>query len=250
MAVDRIDVVVVHPDLLGLYGDRGNGLALRQRAAAHGIEARLLPVAAGEPVPSSADVYLVGGGEDASMLLSHRLLVEDGGLQRALADGRPCLAVCAGFQMLSEQFVGPDGVARAGLGLIDATCPRLTGARAVGEVVAQGTGAVGGPLLGFENHQGGAVLGSSATPFGRVEVGVGNGFDGHEGALQGNVVATYLHGPVLVRNPQVTDHLLQLATGRELVPVDDPPVARLRRERLQAAVASRGVLARLRRRAG
>src|SRR5690348_14535597 len=137
MSRDTIDVVLVHPELLGLYGDRGNALALRHRARARDLDVRLVEVVAGEPVPVSADLYLVGGGEDASMVLSHRLLVEDGGLQRALENGAACLAVCAGLQMLSQEFTGPDGAVRRGLGILDVRCPRLTGARAVGEVVVR-----------------------------------------------------------------------------------------------------------------
>jgi CobQ-like glutamine amidotransferase family enzyme len=230
-----LDVVLVHPDLLGLYGDRGNALALRHRAAGHGIPVNLIDATAGQPVPVGADIYLVGGGEDATMLLSHRLLVEDGGLRKALEGGAPCLAVCAGFQMLSQEFAGPDGVAREGLGLLDARCARLPGKRAVGEIVTRGVGPVTGPITGYENHQGNAVLGPNAQPLGHVEVGVGNGDREMEGAVQGNIVATYLHGPVLVRNPLVIDHLLELATGRALPPLEDAPVSRLRRERLRAA---------------
>lgn len=236
---ESLDVVLVHPDLLGLYGDRGNALALRHRAAGHGIAVRLLEVTAGQPVPVGADIYLVGGGEDATMLLSHRLLVEDGGLRKALEAGAPCLAVCAGFQMLSQEFTGPDGVGREGLGLLDAHCGRLPGKRAVGEIVTRGVGPVAGPITGYENHQGNAVLGAGARPLGQVEVGVGNGDRGTEGAVQGNIVATYLHGPVLVRNPLLVDHLIELATGRQLPPLEDAPVSRLRRERLRAAAPRR-----------
>ncbi|MGH3414082.1 MAG: type 1 glutamine amidotransferase [Marmoricola sp.] len=235
MPHESIEVVLVHPDLLGLYGDRGNALALQHVAAQHGIDVRVVEAPAGGPVPRSADLYLVGGGEDGSMLLSYRLLLEDGGLGTALEHGAPCLAVCAGFQILAERFVGPDGVSRAGLGVLDVDCPRLPGNRAVGDVVARGTGPVADPILGFENHQGGAVLGPAARPLGRVEVGVGNGFSQHEGAVQGAVVATYLHGPVLAFNPQLSNHLLKLVLGRPLPPSDEPSVTRLRRERLRAA---------------
>jgi CobQ-like glutamine amidotransferase family enzyme len=249
MPRDVVEVVLVHPDLLGLYGDRGNALALTRRGAGHGLAVRVTEVPAGRPVPESGDLYLVGGGEDAAMLLSHRLLSGDRGLRRALAGGTPCLAVCAGLQMLSEVFVGPDGVERAGLGVLDARCPRLTGDRAVGEIVTRGLGRLHERITGFENHQGAAVLGPDAQPLGLVEVGVGNGHDRTEGAVQGHVVATYLHGPVLVRNPELTDHLLEMATGRELRDLEDAPVARLRRERIRAA-EGRGLIGRLRHRVG
>lgn len=249
MPRDIVEVVLVHPDLLGLYGDRGNALALARRAAGHDLGVSLIEIPAGRPVPESGDLYLVGGGEDAAMLLSHRLLCGDRGLRRALAGGAPCLAVCAGLQMLSEAFVGPDGVERTGLGVLDARCPRLAGDRAVGEIVTRGLGPLRERITGFENHQGGAVLGPAAQPLGLVEVGVGNGHDRTEGAVQGQVVATYLHGPVLVRNPELTDHLLEMATGRELRDLEDAPVARLRRERLRDA-EGRGLIGRLRHLAG
>jgi CobQ-like glutamine amidotransferase family enzyme len=147
------------------------------------------------------------------------------------------------LQLLSREYVGMDGV-RSGLGLIDVTCGRLTGTRAVGEVVARSE-LDGSPLLGFENHQGDAVLGPAAQPLGILEVGRGNGHGGWEGARQGGVIGTYLHGPVLVRNPAVADTLLATAVGGALEPYLDERVERLRRERLRSTL---GLKARLLRR--
>jgi CobQ-like glutamine amidotransferase family enzyme len=234
MPPDTLDIALIHPELLGLYGDRGNALVLERRAEARGIAARIVEVTIGQAVPATADLYLLGGAEDAAMLTAHELLRADGGLQRALARGAPCLAVCAGFQLLSEEFVGPDGRARTGLGVLDARCGRLDGPRAVGEVVTASE-LVGGLLTGFENHQGSARLGTASRPLGVLRVGTGNGDGLSEGAVQGSVVATYLHGPVLVRNPDLADHLLGRALGEPLPAVIDPLVARLRRERLRAA---------------
>lgn len=232
---DTLDIVVVYPELLGLYGDRGNALALRRRAFVRGLDARIVEASPGEPVPVTADLYLFGGGEDAAMLAAYDLLAEQTPLVRALGRGAPCLAVCAGFQLLSAEFVGPDGVGRPGLGVIDARCGRLTGPRAVGEVVTAPTGGqLTDPLTGFENHQGDAILGSDAEPLAAVRTGVGNGHDGGEGAVQGRVIATYLHGPVLVRNPQLADRLLSEAVGAALPAWSDESVERLRRERLRA----------------
>ena len=144
------------------------------------------------------------------------------------------MGVCAGFQLMSEVFCGPDGKPRPGLGLLDVRCGRLTGERAVGEVVTTAADP-GLPMLGFENHQGDAVLGSDARPLATVWVGVGNGHDRHEGAVQGNVVGTYLHGPVLVRNPHFADELIERAVGSPLAPVVDEAVDRLRKERYEDA---------------
>lgn len=232
-------VVLVYPDLLGLYGDRGNALTLLHRARARGISARIHSVAAGEPIPDSGDIYLVGGGEDAPMLLAGTLLLEQPGLGRALSAGRPCLAVCAGFQLLSQSYAGPDGTVHQGLGVLDVTCGRLPSQRAVGEVVLRPTIAEWGPVNGFENHRGDARLGPGVRPLGTVLAGVGNGHDGVEGALAGSVVATYLHGPVLVRNPDIADHLIAAAVGGPLAPLREIEVDRLRRERLGASLGAR-----------
>jgi CobQ-like glutamine amidotransferase family enzyme len=231
-----LSLALVYPELLGLYGDRGNALTLAHRARARGIDVELVTVAAGEPVPGGADVYLLGGGEDASMVLAGELLADQRALVGALGSGRTCLAVCAGFQLLSERYAGPDGVQRPGLGVLDVRCGRLPGRRAVGEVLSQPLHHEWGVLTGFENHQGDAVLGADVAPLGRVRRGVGNGHDGQEGAVAGGIIATYLHGPVLARNPDLADHLLARALGVErLAPLDEPAVERLRRERTRRA---------------
>ncbi|HET7385814.1 MAG TPA: glutamine amidotransferase [Nocardioidaceae bacterium] len=239
MAADALTIALVYPELLGTYGDRGNLLALVHRGRARDLPVRVLEVAPGDPVPGEADLYLLGGGEDSSLLLAWELLREQPVLTSALENGTPCLAVCAGFQLLSEQFAGPDGSVRAGMGLLDVRCGRLAGERAVGEVVADAVGLPIGRLSGYENHQGDAALGADATPLGRVTAGTGNGHDSHEGAVQHGVVATYLHGPVLARNPALADHLLSATTGATLEPLEHAAVERLRHERFAAATAAR-----------
>jgi CobQ-like glutamine amidotransferase family enzyme len=239
MAADtELTVVQVYPELLGTYGDRGNALALVRRAAGRGLRARAVTVGIDDPVPRHGDIYLLGGGEDAAMLLAFEHLRSRDGLSAAVSAGAVCLGVCAGYQLLSRRFTGPDARCHEGLGLLDVTCGRLAGPRAVGEVLADDAGAVGaGFVTGFENHQGDAVLGDDARPLGLLVRGVGNGDGRTEGAVQGRVVATYLHGPVLVRNDGLADHLLQLVTG-PLPPLEDPLVQRLRHERRRAALAS------------
>jgi CobQ-like glutamine amidotransferase family enzyme len=230
-----LTVVLVYPDLLGLYGDRGNALTLLHGARARGVDATLLQVEAGAAVPECGDVYLVGGGEDAPMLLAGELLAAQPALVRAVQRGASCLAVCAGFQLLADEYAGTDGVPRRGLGVLDVRCGRLPGARAVGEVLCEPVGHPWGLISGFENHQGDAVLGPGVTPLGHVVHGTGNGHDRQEGAVSGGVVATYLHGPVLARNPDLADHLLATAMGdQELPPLVEPEVDRLRRERIRA----------------
>lgn len=226
---------LVYPDFLGTYGDRGNALALVHRARARGIASRIVEVDPTQTVPESADVYLLGGGEDSSQLLAWDPLSKDTVLHRALADGKACLAVCAGLQLLSTSFAVTGGT-HPGLGVLDVTCDRLPpGQRAVGELSAEPVGIPGLPTLtGYENHQGNAVLGREAHALGHVIRGTGNGDGKTDGVIQGNVVATYLHGPVLVRNPALADHLIETSTG-PLEPYDDAFVAQLRTERLAAA---------------
>ncbi len=225
-------VVLVYPELLGTYGDRGNALAVVHRAAARGLSARVLEVPLGTALPTTGDVYLVGGSEDTAQALALRSL-RDTGAARTL-ESAPCLAVCAGLQILGREFTGTDGRRQAGLGLLDVTSGRLPGPRAVGEVVAEPVGLPGLPTLtGYENHAGDAVLGPAARPLAHLLAGTGNGHDGTEGAVQGSLVATYLHGPVLVRNPALADHLIERSTG-PLPPFRDEAVEQLRRERLAA----------------
>jgi lipid II isoglutaminyl synthase (glutamine-hydrolysing) len=230
---DQLVIVHVYPDLLGTYGDRGNVLALVHRAAARGVAARVIDVPVEKALPSDGDIYVLGGGEDSAQLLAARSLLADRGAHRVLGR-RPCLAVCAGFQILARRFEDADGRPQPGLGVLDVTCARLE-ARAVGEIVTEPEDLPDVPTLtGYENHRGTAVLGSQARPLGRLVAGIGNGCRRWEGAVQGRTLATYLHGPVLVRNPALADHLLTWVMG-ELPAFDDADVERLRAERLDAA---------------
>jgi lipid II isoglutaminyl synthase (glutamine-hydrolysing) len=243
---DEVSVVALYPDLLGTYGDRGNALALDFRIRARGMRMRLVEVEPGQAAPRGADIYLIGGGEDAAQLLALQALGADPNVAAALESGATWLAVCAGLQLLSASFADREGHAVSGLGVLDVRCGRVPGARAVGEVVADPVAIPSLPTLtGFENHQGTAILGPRARPLGRLRRGVGNGDEASEGVVQGNVVATYLHGPVLVRNPGLADHLIERSTG-PLPPFRDVAVERMRAERLADALGR----PRSRRRAG
>lgn len=227
-----ISIGLILPDVLGTYGDDGNALVLRQRARMRGLEAEIVRVKLGEPVPESLDVYCLGGGEDTAQILAAEHLIADGGLTRAANAGRPILAICAGLQVLGLSFRA-SGREVQGVGLIDATTSPLE-KRAIGEVVTTPTlEGLTQPLTGFENHMGATILGSEAKPLGLVTRGVGNDGQGAEGAVQGSVIATYMHGPVLARNPELADLLLTWATGLELGPLELPEVELLRKERLR-----------------
>jgi CobQ-like glutamine amidotransferase family enzyme len=199
-------------------------------------------VRAGDPLPAGCELSVVGGGEDlpqaqAALQLGPGLA---GPLGRAVNDGAAVLAVCAGLQILGVSFVGPDGVETAGVGLLDCCTRRGQGPRAVGEIVVEPAAELGLPTLsGYENHAGVTSVGPGATPVGRVIDGVGNGDgSGADGVRSGRVLGTYLHGPVLARNPALADHLLTSVVG-DLTPLDDRDQLDLHDERLTAATAGR-----------
>lgn len=203
----------VYPDLLGTYGDRGNAVVLVQRCRWRGIPAELVEISASEPIPDSLDVYLFGGGEDDPMAMaSAGMRASRANIERAHAGGAVVLAVCGGFQLIGDRYVAADGDELEGIGLVDlithAGSPRL-----IGEVVIDPAPPLP-RLSGFENHGGRTTLGPGVQPLGKVVTGGGNGDgSGVEGVLGERIVGTYLHGPVLPRNPALADHMLTWVTG-------------------------------------
>lgn len=227
-----VKIGLVFPNVLGTYGDNGNAIVLRKRCALRGIDAEIVKLEHGDKIPDDLDVYCVGGGEDYAQVLAAEHLISDGGLQRAAQAGRPIFAVCAGLQILGHSFHAFGGV-HEGVGLIDATTSPME-SRAIGEITTQSSlPELTEPLTGFENHLGASILGPEAKPLATVKKGAGNDGSGGEGILQGSVIATYMHGPALARNPQLADLLLTRALGHELEPLDLPEVTRLRKERLK-----------------
>ena len=234
-----LQIVNVYQSLLGIYGDQGNAKVLQKRAQWRGIDAEVTWVEPGQALPDSGDIFVLGGGEDGAQTSAVRALKADGGLHHAVDRGAVVFAVCAGYQVLGHSFgVGDADDLREGLGLLDVTTTRGP-QRAVGEVLHRWT-APGAPsgddawLTGFENHGGYTTLGPQATPLARVEIGVGNADDGTEGAVQGRVVGSYPHGPILPRNPALADWLLELALGHELDPLPSEEHRALRARRLAA----------------
>jgi CobQ-like glutamine amidotransferase family enzyme len=229
-----VEIVLIYQSLLGIYGDQGNSVVLRERLLRRGIDAFVTRVEPGDPVPAGGSVYLLGGGEDAAQVSAVRYLTEDGNLFRAVGNGAVLFAVCAGFQITGRSFtIGAEDEVIAGLGLLDVETRRGP-VRAVGEILTSWSPGGGPPSLvtGFENHGGYTYLGPDASPLAAVEIGLGNNGDGTEGAVQGRVVGTYPHGPVLARNPALADWLLELALDVKLDPLPDPEIDELRRQRI------------------
>jgi hypothetical protein len=198
-------------------------VALAWRAKRRGIELQVRSVGLGEPVPA-ANLYVLGGAEDEDQAIVAQRLRIDGTVARAAADGSVVFGVGAGYQVLGRSFPGPDGQPVDGLGLLDATT-RL-GEFVDRRVVTRPRRDLGLPAMsGYETHRGRTVLGRSAQPLVELEIGTGNGgTPPTDGAIQARVVGTYLHGPVLPRNPELADLLLAWALGRrpsELTPLGD-----------------------------
>jgi CobQ-like glutamine amidotransferase family enzyme len=231
---DPVRIGLVLPDVMGTYGDGGNAVVLRQRLRLRGIAAEIVEITLDDAVPDSLDLYTLGGAEDYAQRLATKHLLRHPGLQRAAARGAPVLAICAAIQVLGHWYQTSSGERVDGVGLLDVTTSPQP-ERTIGEVVS--TPLIDGlaqPLTGFENHRGGTTLGRDARPLAAVVTGAGNRLgDGIDGAVQGSVVATYLHGPCLARNPELADMLLSQVVGT-LDPLDLPEVERLRRERLAA----------------
>lgn len=225
----ELKICHLYPDVLNLYGDRGNVLCMRKRLEWRGIEVTVTDAPIGTALRASDhDLFFIGGGQD----FEQEVLLQDLGggkaeeIKAAVEDGKTFLAICGGYQMLGAYYKTWDGVQCDFLGALDLytvgcqermignylfTCDELPDVR----------------VAGFENHSGKTYLGSNVRPLGRVIAGHGNnGEDGTEGARYQNVFATYSHGCLLPKNPVLCDHILRTALTRkygaaELAPLDD-----------------------------
>ena len=218
----KIRVGHLYPDYLNIYADRGNIAVLARRAAARGHELDVQAIGMGDPVPE-VDLFYVGGGQDREQeLVAHDLAAKAEAMEEAVANGAAVLAVCGGYQFLGRSYRDVAGVELPGIGLLPLETIAGT-RRMIGDVLLQCEWA-GEPLAGFENHAGRTLLDEGAEPLGRVLSGFGNdGASGYEGCRAGRVYGTYLHGPLLPRNPWFADRLLQDALGLDepLAPLDD-----------------------------
>ena len=220
--MSQIKIVRIHNELLGTYGDQGNAEVLEFRAKFHGITANIVDVTYNDDLPTNGDIYLLGGAEDAAQLLSLEALHRGDNLNilhMAIERGAVILAVCAGFQIIGNRFVA-NGQEVDGLGLLDViSVPGEK--RFVGDIKTTSS-VLGFELTGFENHMGRTILGPTAQAFGKVITGHGNGDSKYDGAVSGNIFGTYMHGPILARNPEFADLLLTRATGRKYAQITDP----------------------------
>ena len=225
--VKPLTIVHLFPELLNLYGDGGNVIALTRRLQWRGLPVEVREIGMGDAMNfSQADIVFIGGGADREqMIVKDAMVARKSELSAYVADGGVLLAVCGGYQFLGHSYAMDDVVVE-GLGVIDMETVRGEG-RLIGNAVIQ-SDICDAPIVGFENHGGRTTLGPDAKPLGRVlgKTFGNNGEDGFEGVHQGNLIGTYLHGPLLPKNPQVADYLIAQAYERrgdapELAPLDD-----------------------------
>jgi hypothetical protein len=243
--VPELRVCALYPDLMNIYADRGNLLVLERRCRWRGIGFGVTASGLGDRLdPDGADLYYLGGGQDRDQKLCALDLAEvkRDALHAAAARGAVILAVCGGYQLLGHSYeLGEETL--PGIGLVDLVTVRSDEPRLIGNVAIEVELEPGAPrvLAGFENHGGRTRLGPGDAPLGRVLEGYGNnGEDGYEGVRRGNVIGTYLHGPLLPKNVWFADWLIRAALDpRErlgpLEPLDDRLEAAAHAEARQAA---------------
>lgn len=224
-------VCALYPDLMNIYADRGNLLMLRRRCLWRDIGFELAARSFGDRLdPDAHDLIYIGGGQDRDQLLCAEDLVEGKGesMRAAAAAGVFILGVCGGYQLLGQSYELQPGQRIEGLGLLDVLTVRTPGPRLIGNVAIEvDLDRDGTPRLiaGFENHGGRTRLAPGQPPLGKVLKGHGNdGASGLEGARSGNVIGTYLHGPLLPKNAWFADWLIASALGigvKELAPLQD-----------------------------
>lgn len=214
-------VVIAHlfPDLLNLYGDGGNVRVLEQRLRWRGIPVEVVRVQHGDTIDlSQVDLIMMGGSPDREQrLASADVVAMRDELYEYVNDNGPLLAICGSYQMLGHEWL-LDGQTVKGLGLIDMTTRRPgTSADRLTNNIALSSPLATHPVVGYENHAGRTYLGEEVRPFGQVvsSVGCGNNEQTHaDGVLYKNLIGTYLHGPLLAKNPEIADHLLEEALKR------------------------------------
>ena len=235
----KLRICHLYPDVLNLYGDRGNILCLRRRLEWRGIGVEVEERPIGSPVRLGGfDLVFIGGGQDFEQeaLLADLHRGRDAELRSAVADGVSVLAICGGYQMLGTYYETGDGKRCDFVGAVDLFT--VGGEkRMIGNFLFHcGPASGGSVIVGFENHSGRTYLGEGVTPLGTVLSGFGNnGTDGTEGVRWRNVFGTYSHGPLLPKNPALCDVILETALSWKygaamLEPLDDTAETRAHEE--------------------
>jgi CobQ-like glutamine amidotransferase family enzyme len=214
-----LKIMCLYPNEMNIYGDHGNLLTLQKRAQWHGFDTEYIQHEPGKKFDSTADIIIGGGGQDSGQDKIQADLLKNGSALRELADkGTPMLVICGLYQLFGHYFETHAGHHIDGIGLFDAWTTagptRLIGNVIIEAVIASDSEAIQNKIeiVGYENHSGLTHLNKNQSAFGRVVKGDGNnGSDGTEGARVNNVIGSYLHGPILPKNPQLADELIKIA---------------------------------------
>ncbi len=232
----KLTIGYFYPDLLNLYGDDGNVQILLSRAKARGIDAKVVHVnvetEVTEELMDSLDIVFMGGGPDSSQKGMYKDLLETKGnyLKEYVGEGGVGLYICGSYQLFGKYYKSADGSMLDGLGIFNVYTEHFGNhkPRCIGNVVCEiedqiksdplfkKINTIGNTLVGFENHGGRTYLEKGAQPFAKIVMGHGNNSeDGAEGIIYKNSIGTYLHGPVLARNPHLADYLIAKSLGLE-----------------------------------
>jgi CobQ-like glutamine amidotransferase family enzyme len=213
-----INICHLYPDLLNLYGDRGNVIALKRRAQWRDITVNVHNVSLGDTfAPENYDIIFLGGGQDYEQGIAQEDILKQKGseIKNAINHGKVFLCICGGYQLMGNYYKAWDGRETEYLGALNLWT--IGGKeRLIGDMIFEcdflKSGQGDGKVVGFENHSGRTYLGPEVQPLGKVLKGHGNnGEDNHEGAVYKNVYCSYSHGSLLPKNPALADHLLALA---------------------------------------
>lgn len=234
----KLTIGYLYPDLMNIYGDLGNIIALKKRAEWRGIKVEIKNISIGDKLATKdCDIFFFGGGQDqAQERVAKDLQKKAKVLKDEVEQGIPLLAICGGYQLLGEYYQPSKGSKLPGIGIF----PAYTVAgdkRMIGNIVINGEL---GSFVGFENHSGKTYLKSGAKPLGTVKSGFGNnGEDGSEGIVYKNAIGCYMHGSLLPKNPTLTDWLIKKALevkyGKEieLKELDDVLESKAHQEAIQ-----------------
>lgn len=220
-----IRIIQLYPRDMNLYGDWGNVLVLKKRLEWRGFAVEIIDHNPGDATDFSiGDIFVGGGGQDSGQtVIQDDLLARGEELRQLVTGGAPMLLICGMYQLFGRRFVTGDGAEIRGIGALPVET-RAGEERLIGNITLENEQF--GRMVGYENHSGQTFLDEGVTPLGQVVRGAGNNLaDGHEGVLHHHVIATYLHGPLLPKNPRVADFLIRKALERkgldtELAPLD------------------------------
>ncbi|MFT4147451.1 MAG: glutamine amidotransferase [Micrococcaceae bacterium] len=205
-----LNIVQLYPKHMNIYGDYGNTLAVQRRLEAHGYTAEISNYDPGDPFPTDIDILLGGGGQDSGQSKIHQdLLAHKQNFVDLVEKDTPILIICGLYQLFGHHFLTNDGDKMEGLGILDIET-NADKVRRIGNIVVHSDEF--GEIIGYENHSGQTFLGPDTKPLGTTKLGQGNnGEDKTEGARYKNIVASYLHGSLLPKNPKIVDFLIQKA---------------------------------------